>query len=44
MKATAEYGVKVDASVEDGNVFACQFHPEKSSDTGMQILTNFLEV
>jgi glutamine amidotransferase len=44
VKATAEYGVKVDASVEDGNVFACQFHPEKSSDTGMQILTNFLEV
>ena len=44
VKATAEYGVKVDASVEDGNIFACQFHPEKSSDIGMQILTNFLEV
>ncbi len=42
--ATTEYGVTIDASVESGNVFACQFHPEKSSDVGMQILKNFLEV
>ncbi len=42
--ATTDYSVTVDASVECGNVFACQFHPEKSADVGMQILKNFLEV
>ena len=42
--ATTDYSVTVDASVESGNVFACQFHPEKSADVGMQILRNFLEV
>ena len=42
--ATTEYGANVHASVEQGNVFACQFHPEKSSDVGMQILRNFVEV
>lgn len=36
------YSVDVDASVESGNVFACQFHPEKSSHTGLQILKNFM--
>lgn len=44
VKATTEYGVVIDASVEKDNVFACQFHPEKSSDVGMTILKNFLEV
>ncbi len=44
VKATIDYGVSVDASVESGNVFACQFHPEKSSDTGLRILENFLNV
>ena len=44
VKATTDYNVTVDASVECGNVFACQFHPEKSSEVGMQILKNFLEV
>ncbi len=39
--ATAEYGVTIHASVEKGNVFACQFHPEKSSKVGMGILRNF---
>lgn len=38
------YSVDVDASVEAGNVFACQFHPEKSSRTGLQILKNFTEI
>ncbi|SFQ19637.1 glutamine amidotransferase [Butyrivibrio proteoclasticus] len=42
--ATTNYSVSIDASVESGNVFACQFHPEKSADVGMQILKNFLEV
>lgn len=41
--ATAEYGVTVHAAVEKGNVFACQFHPEKSSAVGMQILKNFVD-
>lgn len=42
--ATAEYGAVIHASVEKGNVFACQFHPEKSSDTGLQILRNFIRI
>ncbi len=44
VKATAQYGVTVEASVEQDNVFACQFHPEKSSDAGLRILKNFLTV
>jgi len=44
VKATTEYGAHIHASVEKGNVFACQFHPEKSSDVGMQILKNFVEL
>lgn len=42
--ATAEYGVTIHASVEKGNVFACQFHPEKSSHTGLTILKNFVKL
>ena len=42
--ASTEYGVHIHASVEKGNVFACQFHPEKSSDVGLQILRNFVEL
>ena len=42
--ATAEYGTKIHASVDQGYVFACQFHPEKSSDVGLQILKNFVEL
>ena len=42
--ATTDYSVTIDASVESGNVFVCQFHPEKSADVGMQILKNFLAV
>ncbi len=44
VKATTEYGVTIHASVEKGNVFACQFHPEKSSAIGAKILTNFAEL
>ena len=32
MKARTWYSTEIDASVEKGNVFACQFHPEKSSE------------
>ena len=42
--AAADYGTCIHASVEKDNVFACQFHPEKSSDAGMQILRNFIQV
>ena len=42
--ASADYGVVIHAAVETGNVFACQFHPEKSSDTGLQILKNFISL
>ena len=42
--ATTEYGVTIHASVEKGNVFATQFHPEKSSDTGLAILRTFAEL
>ncbi|MBQ8189794.1 MAG: imidazole glycerol phosphate synthase subunit HisH [Lachnospiraceae bacterium] len=42
--ATTEYGTLIHASVEKGNVFACQFHPEKSSDVGLQILRNFVTI
>ncbi len=41
--ATTEYGVTVHAAVEKGNIFACQFHPEKSSGVGLNILKNFVE-
>ncbi|XME02575.1 imidazole glycerol phosphate synthase subunit HisH [Lachnospiraceae bacterium C1.1] len=44
VKAEIDYNVTVDASIEKGNVFACQFHPEKSSDTGLRILKNFLTI
>ena len=44
VKATTDYSVNIHASVEKGNLFACQFHPEKSSETGLQILRNFAEL
>lgn len=44
VKATTEYGVTIHASVEKDNVFACQFHPEKSGDIGLQILKNFASI
>ena len=44
VKAVTWYGTKIHASVEKGNVFACQFHPEKSSETGLAILKNFAEI
>ena len=42
--ATTDYGEKVTAAVESENIFATQFHPEKSGDVGLQILKNFIEL
>lgn len=44
VKATTQYGVRVHAAVEKDNIFACQFHPEKSSEAGLTILKNFMAV
>lgn len=44
VKATTDYSTKIHASVEKDNVFACQFHPEKSSTVGLKILKNFTEI
>lgn len=42
--ATTEYGTLIHASVEKDNIFACQFHPEKSSEVGLTILKNFVSI
>lgn len=42
ISAYTEYGEKLGIAVEDGNVFATQFHPEKSGDAGMTVLKNFM--
>ena len=42
--ATTEYGVTIDAAIEKGNVFATQFHPETSGETGLRILKNFVAI
>lgn len=42
--AKTNYGVEIDAAIESGNVFATQFHPEKSGETGLKILRNFAEI
>jgi glutamine amidotransferase len=44
VKASTEYGTHIHASVEKDNVFACQFHPEKSGDVGLEILKNFAKL
>lgn len=44
VKATTEYSTCIHASVEQNQIFACQFHPEKSSDVGIHILKNFVEL
>jgi len=41
VSATADYGVTIHASVEKDSIFACQFHPEKSSNAGLAMLKNF---
>ena len=42
--ASTEYITHVHASVEYKNIFACQFHPEKSSEVGLKILENFANI
>ena len=42
--ATSEYGIPVTACVGKGNIFGCQFHPEKSGETGLNILKAFCEI
>ena len=44
VKAVCQYTDAADASIESGNVFACQFHPEKSGASGLRMLENFLSV
>ncbi len=44
VSATTEYGAELTAAVESGNVFGCQFHPEKSGEVGLQILRAFCEI
>ena len=44
VKASAEYGTHIHASVESGNLFACQFHPEKSGAAGLRMLSNFAKI
>ncbi len=42
--ASAEYGIDVTAAVAKGNIYGCQFHPEKSGDVGLNILKAFCEI
>ena len=42
--STAEYGADITATVEKGNVYGCQFHPEKSGNVGLNILRAFCEL
>lgn len=42
--ASTEYSTHIHAAVEKGNLYACQFHPEKSGDTGLRILKNFVDI
>ena len=44
LAAVTEYGIPITAAVEKGNIFGCQFHPEKSGNVGLAILRTFCEV
>lgn len=41
VSATVHYGIDIEVAVESNNVFGCQFHPEKSGEEGLKILSNF---
>lgn len=43
VKASADYGIKVPACVQSGNIIATQFHPEKSGEAGLKLLENFID-
>ena len=42
--ASTDYITQMHTSIEQDNIFACQFHPEKSGDVGIQILRNFVDI
>ena len=42
--ATTDYNVTIDAAVEHDNIYACQFHPEKSGELGLKIIENFIRL
>ena len=42
--STTDYGVSLTATVENGNVYGAQFHPEKSGEVGLKILKAFTEI
>jgi glutamine amidotransferase len=44
VSSTTDYGIEIVSSVEKGNTYALQFHPEKSSTFGLQVLKNFMEI
>ena len=44
LSARTEYGIPNTAAVEKGNIYGCQFHPEKSGNVGLSILRKFAEV
>jgi len=44
LAAVTDYGIPITAAVEQGNIFGCQFHPEKSGNTGLEILKKFCNV
>ena len=44
LSAVTEYGIPITAAVEQGNIYGCQFHPEKSGNVGLSILRKFAEV
>ena len=44
LAAVTEYGIPITAAVEQGNIYGCQFHPEKSGNVGLAILRRFCDM